>query len=178
MTAEKTLQIETVNQACDISEENEAPQDDYFRCIFENAPVGLYMTDYSGIKVFLDELQAKGVQDLRTHFKEQPDALTKCYEAIGDVTVNKALLALYKAKSLKQLCSQMYQTVLTDDSHRGFIDLLVDLTQGATRYSSETIDRTLKGEPFRAMVTWVVAAGYENTWERVIISLIPLNENS
>lgn len=176
MTAEETL---SVNQTCDICDDGEfTPGEDYYRSLFESAPVALYMVDYSGVKSFLDDLKTQGIEDFAAYFAEHSDALNKCYESIGEATVNKALLDLYKAKSLKQLCSQMYQTVMTDHSHRGFIELLVAFANGAMRFSNETIDRNLKGDPFRATVTWVVAAGYEQTWERVIVNLTPINANT
>ena len=41
---------------------------------FDHAPVALIELDCSAYKDSLDELVAGGVEDLRAHFEEQPDA--------------------------------------------------------------------------------------------------------
>lgn len=166
-----------MNQACNISEESRVTSsEDCYRSVFESLPVATEIMDYSGVKVILDDLRVQGIQDFRTYFSENPQAIDQCHEAVSPkVKSNKAFLALYKAKTHKQLCTQMFTTVLTEDSYRGYIELFIALAEGKERFSVETHDRALDGSSIHAMVTWVIAAGFEKIWERVLITIIPFN---
>ncbi len=54
----------------------------YYRSIFDYAPISLEEGDYSDIKVFLDDLRAKGVQDFGGYFEEHPEALFECQQRL------------------------------------------------------------------------------------------------
>ncbi len=144
------------------------------RNIFTKA---IEMADFSGIKAFLDNLRAQGVQDLQTYFEEHREELIKCHLTIDDTyeisVTNKEVMRLYKAESLVQMLEELYTTVFTEDSFRGLIELFVAFANGTTRFSRKIVDSDFKGDEIAVMITWVIVPGYEDTWRRVIYSVVP-----
>jgi len=153
--------------------------------IFESVPVSLEVGDYSGIKVFLDNLRAKGVQDFKAYFEEHPKAIR---EGIGHMSEevfwhNKEFLTIYQSNSTEEFLNDTAgvdpmtdKTVYTDDFCGSFGELFTALASGATRFSTHTTETTVDNTTrFRAEVTWSIVSGYEDTWERVVVSVIPFD---
>ncbi len=153
--------------------------------IFDSVPVSLEVGDYSGIKVFLDNLRANGVQDFGAYFGEHPEAIR---EGIGHMSEdvflhNKEFLSIYQSNSTEEFLNDTAgvdpmtdKTVYTDDFCGSFGELFTALANGATRFSTYTtetiVDNTTR---FQAEVTWSIVSGYEDTWERVVVSVIPFD---
>src|SRR6476660_1274792 len=49
-----------------------------FEAVFEDAPVAIWYEDFSAIRTFLCELQAKGIDDLPTFLEQAPDTVIEC----------------------------------------------------------------------------------------------------
>ncbi len=153
--------------------------------IFESVPVSLEVGDYSGIKVFLDNLRANGVQDFKAYFEEHPEAIR---EGIGHMSEdvflhNQEFLGIYQSNSTEEFLNDTAgvdpmtdKTVYSDDFCRGFGELFTALAGGATRFSTHTTETTVDNTTrFRAEVTWSIVSGYEDTWERLVVSVIPFD---
>lgn len=148
---------------------------DFYQSLFDNAPIALMEENFAAVKISLDKLRSSGVQDLHAYFESQPGAMRQHYELINkEVTINKEFVALCKADSLEQLESQLDDTVLTEHSLQALQKCFVALASGATRFSTTTRDNAVDGSTVDAFVTWAIVPTYENTWERIIVSVIPL----
>lgn len=156
----------------------------YYRSIFDSVPVSLEVGDYSGIKVYLENLRAKGVEDLDAYFRAHPEAVR---EGIGHMSEdvflhNKEFLSIYNSNSSTEFLEDTAgvdpmtdNTVYTEDFCRGFRELFVALASGATRYSTQTTETTIDEKPFQAEVTWAIVSGYEDSWARLVVSVIPID---
>jgi hypothetical protein len=148
----------------------------YYRCLFENAPIALLAEDLSDVKISLDNLRNNGVQDFRVYFDEYPEAVKQHYQLIKEDTIfNKEFLALYKAHSIEHLLSKL-ETVFFSH-YSTFKELFIALTEKKVCFSTKTIDNALDHSPIHAMATWQIAAGYEDTWARIIVSVVPFYKN-
>jgi len=155
----------------------------YYRSLFDNTPVSLEEADFSGVKAFLNDLRAKGVQDIRGYFEEHPEAVFDCIDTtIEDYSINQEFLSLYKAESKQDFMNRAClvpkedTTLYNEDFYRGLTELFVALENGATRFSTVMTEVDLEGgTPFRAEVTWVIVPGYEDTWASVITCTIPFD---
>jgi hypothetical protein len=151
--------------------------ENFYQSIFDNAPVALMEEDFSDVKTSFDNLRKNGVNDFRKYFEEHPEAVMQHYQIIKyEVTLNKEYVALYKAHSAKELESKLESIALTEHSLNALKEYFIALTENKMRFSTKTIDRDMYGDLVSAWVTWSVASGYEDTWGRIVVSVIPLEQ--
>lgn len=147
-----------------------------YRSLFENSPVALFEIDYSGVKLYIDDLVSKGVRDLRELFDSRPDAVAECAALAKITDVNKIALELFEAPS-KKVFGTGLGAIFTPDSFTGFKEDLISLSQGGMRSEVKNVARTLAGQERNVVVRTFVAPGYENTWAKTMCSLIDITES-
>ena len=145
------------------------------RELFEDSPIPLWEEDFSEVKKFIDRLRDSGIKNFREYFKKNPKAVAKCATMVKIIKVNKATLKLYKAKSKKDFRDGI-SAILTKDSCNAFIDELVAIAEGKTRFECETVTQTLKGDKRHIILRWVVAPDCEKTLSRVIVSKLDITK--
>ena len=146
-----------------------------YRRLFESSPISLWEEDFSEVKRYFDELRNKGIKDLKAHLTEHPDDVEKCASMVKVVDVNDATLGLYGAKSLDELLGEL-RKVLGHDSQVQFIEELVALGEGETRFASEFDNQTVPGEVRHVSLILSVVPGYEDTLAKVLVSIIDLTD--
>jgi PAS domain S-box-containing protein len=146
-----------------------------YRRMFEESPAALWEEDFSVVRRRLDELRHAGVQDVRKHFDEHPDAVRECASLVRVLDVNRATLNLYKANSKAELLGDINVT-FTDASLAAFKDELVALATGATRFEAEVVTKALSGELNYVALRVSVLAGHEMTLDRVLVSMLDITE--
>jgi PAS domain S-box-containing protein len=146
-----------------------------YRRLFENSPVSLWEEDFSEVKKYLDDLQSRGTKDLRRYFIDHPEDLAKCASMVKVLDVNESTLSMYGAKSVEELRGEL-RRVFTHDFQDRFIEELVALSEGNTRFASEFDNQTLAGETKHVSLILNVVPGYENTLAKVLVSIIDLTE--
>lgn len=145
--------------------------EDRFRTLFEDSPISLWEEDLTRLKAYFDELKAQGVEDFRTYFYENPEALFKCSTLVDVVAVNKATLDLLRAKDQADLLGNL-DKVLTDSSMAAFTEEMILLASGGCEYCGEITHRTLDGDIIWVVVHFLVPPRYQASLSRVIVSLI------
>lgn len=141
-----------------------------YHSLFENVPISLWEEDFSAVKSYIDDLRRKGIEHFREYFKNNPQDVANCVEMVRVKDINRATLKMYKAGSKKKLLSGLSQ-VFTEDTYHVFQEELVALAEGCTHFKTEALTRTLKGDDKYVQLTLSLAPGYEDTWERVFLSL-------
>ncbi|WP_035104761.1 response regulator [Desulfohalovibrio reitneri] len=84
-----------------------------YRDLFEESPVSLWEADFSGARAVLDELAARGVEDLRTHLLDNPDDLDRSLAGMRVVAVNTHSLKLFRAGDKSSLLRNI-EAILPD----------------------------------------------------------------
>lgn len=144
-----------------------------YRLIFEHSPIPLLEEDLSTVKTFLDRLTSQGVTDINRFFADNPESLGRCAAMVRIIDANRAACALYGAQApggLRQLSA-----VLPEDQNFLFKnELLALLKEGSSDIVME--NRTLAGTVLTVELRAVVAAGYEQTWQKVIVSVNDITE--
>src|SRR5690606_40448914 len=74
-----------------------AASEEYARGLFENAPVSLWVADYSAIHQLLSDLRLLGVTDFRTFPEVPPGSIERCFHAKRIPVVNHRALTPLKA---------------------------------------------------------------------------------
>ena len=68
-----------------------------YREIFENAPIALWVEDWSRVRVFIDRLIDEGVEDFHAYFAENRGRVVAAYDLVEVLQTSKASLDLYGA---------------------------------------------------------------------------------
>ena len=143
--------------------------------LFELAPVSLWVEDFSALRALFEQWRAQGVSDLRAWLHDQPGRVAECSARIKVLQVNRRTLELFEASDLDHLVANL-DRVFRDDMHREHLEELVQLWNGATRYSSQTVNYTLGGRRLDIQLNAHVLPGYETSWSRVLFSIEDLTD--
>lgn len=148
---------------------------EYLVTLFEYAPVSLWEQNFSQIKKNFDELRAQGVKSLDAHLVMHPEFIDQCMSQIRVVDVNLKTLILLAADTKQQLLSNLDQ-VFRDGMRRHFRDELRALWNGDVEWSGEGVNYTISGEPLDVILHWRILPGYEEGWERALVTIENITE--
>jgi PAS domain S-box-containing protein len=146
-----------------------------FRGLFENSPVSLWEEDFSAVKQRLDALRAEGVTDMHAYLKSHPEEVANCAALIKVLDVNKTSIELYRARDKEHLIKNLAQIVSIGYTGK-FIDELVMIGEGLTRFNFETVNQAIDGERIEISISWAAAPGHENDLSKVLVSIEDITE--
>ncbi len=109
------------------------------RNLFDYSPVSLWVEDFSGVKVLLDEARKLGIEDFRIFISVHPEFVDRCMEAIKVLDVNRQTLSMFAATSKAELLDKLGM-VFRDEMHTSFADQLLDLWHGKTAQMREVVN--------------------------------------
>ncbi|MCD4753015.1 MAG: PAS domain S-box protein [Anaerolineaceae bacterium] len=173
--------IEHAVSDAEMSEENRKAQqiikenESRYHSLFEDSPISLWEEDFTKGKHYITELRQKGVVDFEEYFSIYPDEIIKLVKLIDIVDVNRTTIDLYHARDKTQFFSSLSRT-FTDLALLEFKQLLLSLISGKTHFSCETIHNTFDHQKIYISLNVAIAPGYENTWEKVFVSIMDITE--
>jgi diguanylate cyclase (GGDEF)-like protein/PAS domain S-box-containing protein len=147
-----------------------------FKNLFENSPISLWEEDFSGVRELLDQVYFETADELDDYLRSNPDFVGELIRAVRIIDVNKATLELYSAESKEGLFTGL-ETVLSENSPDIFIDEVVALASGNNSFSSEIEQIDMNGDLFHAVLFLNLVPGYEDSWERLVISILDITAN-
>ncbi len=145
-----------------------------YRALFEYSPTSLWEEDFSAVKLYVDGLREKGIQDFRAYFNDHPEELGHCTGMIKILDVNESTLKLYEADN-KEALAQSLDKILTDESHEILKEQVLAIAEGKA-FEIQCINRTLTGRKITVLMKASIPPGYEETWAKVLISVHDLSE--
>lgn len=140
------------------------------REFFEQAPVSLWVEDFSAIKRLFGELRALGVSDFRTFLDVHQEFVDRCLQEVRVLDVNDYTLTMFKASSRTELLARLGD-VLHDETRASFAEQLIDLWEGRLFHQKEVQNRTLQGDVLYIHLQLSVFQGCEDDWSQVLVSL-------
>ncbi len=154
-----------------------ASTDADFEHMFDLAPVSLWLEDYSGLRSLFEVWRSEGVLDLRAYLSEDVTRIQQCTRAIRVLRVNQRTLELLEAASPADLLDQL-DRVFRDDMYPQVINELVQLWSGGQGFDNQTVNYSLEGKRLDVLVHGRVLPGHESTWDRVLVSLEDVTEQT
>lgn len=142
-----------------------------YKYLFEQSPTSIWEQDFSEVHRYITSLKKSGIKDFRMYFKDYPKEVKKCVGMVSIIDLNKMSLSLYNAKNKHDLITNL-DSILTEDSLPSFIDHVCSIAENKTRFSFETINRTLDGKLINLFIKTFVVPGYEEDYSRVLVSLM------
>jgi PAS domain S-box-containing protein len=146
-----------------------------YRSLFEDSPISLWEEDFSAIKAYFDQLRREGVTDFRAYFEGRPEAVAECAAKVKIVSVNRATLELFHARTMAEFFGGLGQ-IFGEKSFEIFQEELIAYADGQTRFESEAINYTLTGERKDLVLRAFVVPGHEETLSKVLITMIDVTE--
>jgi diguanylate cyclase (GGDEF)-like protein len=138
--------------------------------MFALAPVSLWLNDFSGVKILFEEWREAGVKSLREHLGEDVERIKTCARLIRVVDVNRKTLTLFEAEDVPRLIANL-DDVFRDDMLVTYVDELVQLWEGRTEFSSNTVNYTLSGRRLDVQLNGKILPGFEDDWARVLVAI-------
>jgi PAS domain-containing protein len=110
---------------------------------------------------------------MRAFLDEHPEVVRECRALFKVIDVNRASLALYKADRKEDLVGDLLPLVPAAVSEAQK-KILIAIAAGETSYEVETVNLTLTGDPINVIVGWQVAPSYEDSYARVLVSIVDI----
>ncbi|MDP6873589.1 MAG: PAS domain S-box protein [Alphaproteobacteria bacterium] len=145
-----------------------------YRLIFDQAEVCLWDEDFSGVLAEFERLRREGVQDLRAHLLEHPDAVWGLASRINVNQVNEATLRLFGAATQEELLGSL-DRILPDAAADLFLDELVAIWEGHEHFRAEVKHRNFAGDDLWVVVTMPIPSRPED-FQSVPISVVDITE--
>ena len=143
--------------------------EEYSRGLFENAPVSLWVSDYSAIHRLLNELRLRGITDFRTFTEVHPEFIERCFSEMRVLDVNQHTLTLLKAPNKSTLLQRLNE-VFRDDMRYQFRELLIELWDGMLFQQREMTAHSLDGAVVHTHLQFWVAPGHDARWDQVLLA--------
>ncbi len=146
-----------------------------YRALFEHSPMALWEEDFSAIRLALSELKAGGVTDLGGYLSAHPEEVDRLAGLIKVIGVNQATLDMIEAENIQDV-QRWFKECFSVSIDDNFLKELVALEQGQTVYSFESPFCSLSGKKGVAITHLNIVPGFEQTWERVFVSVLDITE--
>jgi signal transduction histidine kinase len=123
-----------------------------YRYIFQSTGVSIWEEDFSQVKIAIDDLKAKGVQDFRQYLATHPEFVQQAISMVKIIDVNDATVKLFEAQSKDELLVSLHKIFLPK-AEEVFAGELIAVAEGRTNFESETVLQTLKGDKLAVLFT-------------------------
>lgn len=146
-----------------------------YRALFESSPNVLCIADFSGIRQFLADLAPGCGDDYETFFRENPRELGACLSRMRLSRVNQAALDLFGAVSQQELIEGLF-TVIGPETVPQTAGGVSAVGRGEISFGHEImLHHLLTGARIYCILRWNVVPGYEESYQRVILSLTDIS---
>ncbi len=129
----------------------------------------------SKLKSYLDELRSSGVTDLQAYFQAHPEDLVHCASLVEIIDANETAVQLAGVESKEQLLGNLDERFI-DKSYNSFQKEIIALYEGGGVFQGENISKSPQGNTIYSEINGKIAAGYEDTWDRYLVSQMDITE--
>ena len=147
-----------------------------YREIFDDAPIALWVEDWSQVKKMIDRLTDEGVEDWRTYFSNHRDRTIGPYDLIDVLQTSKASLDLYGATNAEQYVGASRGSLVVPEELDAFVEVLLDFIEGRWEIDIESLDSKMDGTKLVIRTRGIVSPSHRHDWSQLIYSLEDITE--
>ncbi|MFX0152493.1 MAG: PAS domain S-box protein [Candidatus Hodarchaeota archaeon] len=141
-----------------------------FRRLFEDAPFPLMEFDFSQLKRKLNQLKVKKITNLEEYLNTHPQFILILANLVILKQANLAALKLFGIEDISQW--SFYEVGGTRFPF--FLELLESISEGYIDKEFRGIGKNAKGEPIHVLIKILVVPGYQETFSKVLVSIIDI----
>ncbi len=145
------------------------------RSLFENTPVAIWEEDHSAVKAYLDDLRDSQAVELEKYLDDHPQVVSLCLSLVKVLDVNQAAVNMYEAKDKLELLDGLEKT-FEPETLVTFKQELMIIAKGEHQIELDVGVKTLSGKHRDTTLKWAVVPGHEETYSRVLVSLVDITE--
>jgi len=134
----------------------------FYRMLFDQSPVSLWVEDFSEVWEHVQKLKESGIDDLRAYFLTYPENLMECISKLRVVDVNNTTLWLYKAKTKQELYDNKH-LIFKDDAVVCLMESILALAEDRKYFDGQGINYDLHGNRLHFNVSWSIPGGEKGT---------------
>jgi PAS domain S-box-containing protein len=142
----------------------------FYRMLFDESPVSVWVEDFSGVYEYVEKLRLAGVTDLRAYFLTYPQRLQECVANLRVVDVNNTTLRLYKAESKQELL-QGLPNIFKGEAVDCLMESILALSEGRNHFEGQGVNYDLKGNKLFFRINWSIPGTQKADIENVIVVL-------
>lgn len=142
----------------------------FYRMLFDQSPVSLWVEDFSGVYAYLNMLRDEGVKDIRVYFKTNPEKLSECMSSLKVLDINQATLNIFGAKSKEELIAST-PLIFGEDVNDSLLESLAAMAEGHKHYEGQGLNYDLKGNLLNFQISWNIPGDDLEDYERVIVAM-------
>lgn len=164
--------ITEVKKKEEILRENE----ERYRILFNESPIGLMEQDFSNVKENIDILNQNGVTDLHQYFDSHPLEIEKLLQKVNVIDVNKASIKMYDALSKNDLINN-FTKLFHEEKYEIFKRLILSFYKGKTVFEAECKEYKMNKDSFYVLYKCSIVPGYEKSWSKVFCSITDISDS-
>ncbi len=141
----------------------------------------MWLDDFSELKRRLDQIQRDQLQtvpggDLRAFLSARPQLLRDLAAEDRITDVNRSALELYEAPDKDEFRAAGLAATFCEQSYQTFLEELLLIAAGKTRFSIEMQHLTHRGTPLEVELHWAVAPGSEDSCAHLYVSVLDITD--
>lgn len=146
-----------------------------YRSLFEDSPISLWEEDFSQLKLEIDRFKSMGVKNFHEFFASNVDVVENIMRKIKIINVNQATIKLFNAQS-KDVFLKGLNNLILPGSIPAMGKIYASLAEGEKSCLGEIDHKQFLGSTLNSVLRLSIAPGYEDTWEKVFVSVIDITE--
>lgn len=146
-----------------------------YHTLFENSPIPIWEEDFSEVKSYFDQLRDQGIRNFRSYFKNRPEEIKNVANKVKILDVNQESLEFFNVRAKDEMPGHL-SDFFVESSWPVFIEGIVALAEGETKFESELPIQMTSGEQKSLVLRLSVPPGYEDTFSKVLVSFIDITK--
>lgn len=147
-----------------------------YHLLFKSAPIAMMERDASELKTHIEALRQSGVSDLNHYLRKHPEEVPHCMSLIKTVDCNDAFYELLEIEEKNVQLSGIPLIAMGSEFQQMAKEIILMLDQGTIQREREQTIYTLKGKEKSVLVRALILAGHEETFSRIVISLVDITK--
>lgn len=141
-----------------------------FRALFHQSPLGITVQDYSGAKRKIDDLRARGIHDIQAYFRDNWEAFLACIDCITLIDANDTQIKMFGTGSYEEYVAFEEAPSVSDDGvwHESYLQELTAYAAGGVTHSVEVSDYRADGMPIDVRMMSRISDNALDDWSEVV----------
>jgi PAS domain S-box-containing protein len=147
-----------------------------YEIIFNNAPIGIWEEDWSGVKSILDSLRGVvPIDEFKEYINQNSSLIKQLADSIKITRANKKAIEMHEADSLEDLINTPIITTFSESSRETFKKEMIALYSGHKTFEMETEIITLKHNAIHVIMK--IEFPDDDSYENVILVMTDITQN-